>query len=527
MRVFNYKKHALWSASSIGGLLWLISIVKALANRLATGYTDSAGFMELMSRSGLVSPLKSYYFTSSVRVASLYGEHADKICSLIPNEYSDTRSVIGGHPYLISIFGSVASWLTNLGPHYISAIALIMSSLLGLFAVIIFLTKNNVPKQVTALLVLGICLYPVFTQSLLGQAYFDRLLFGPAIAAFLLVRWTKHHSFDNWKIICFFTFTLALISERGAALAGLISVGYLFLLHGKNVFLIRELRFVLVTGALSLIWLQIWSRVWQNYAAYNQISISSWWSRLEFLINDPSTTGLKTFVLMSLFFLLLSLFSGFSILPLIICLLPNLLIGTGGAELTGFTTHYHQVYLPILLASGAIGVVTISKFLDQRLKSRNSRSIQILFMLSLVFLMLNFSFDTSPSVYRAGPVRDSQAVWMPFVLSVDKEIDTIRKRQMEISDYVSDLVPTAVSASEGMYPSLLLSGVKIVEYWPFGVGSADVVLAPYSNSLPNVLPFADPQGSTAALQKCVQENLDTNYQLKKVFDGDLRIYIKR
>lgn len=67
----------------------------------------------------------------------------------------------------------------------------------------------------------------------------------------------------------------------------------------------------------------------------------------------------------------------------------------------------------------------------------------------------------------------------------------------------------------------------MVEYWPIGVGSARIVVAPFMNGLPNVLPYADPQGSTLKLQRCVQTEFDENYEMIKVFDGDTRIYLMK
>jgi len=516
----------LWVIALAGMSFWLWSVVTAMAIRIAVGYTDSAGFMELVGKSGLTSPLQSYYFTSSIRLASLYGEAPTDICPLIPTEFSGPRSVVSGHPYLISIFGSIISWLTNLEPNYVAALTITSSFVLGVSAITLFLFRNNVSVFVIFPFLITIGLYPVLTQSLLGQAYFDRLLFGPAVASFLLVWWTKYRSLAHWKLVCFFLVILILVSERGAAIAGLISVVYLLLLHGRKVLFVRELRFIFCTGVVGLIWIQIWSKVWEDYAAYAQISFGSSFSRLHFLFSEPSASGLNIFFTVSSAFLLLGIFSGRGSIPLVCSLLPNLLFGTGGAELTGFTSHYHQVYLPIVLATATIGIVSVVSFLKSQTTLLKFRFLTPSLSLLILIFSLFFSFTSAQSAYRTGVVKDSVVLLFPSQTNLDNIAKDTHIAQSQISSAVKNIEANSVSAPEGMYPSLLLAGVKVVEYWPFGVGSSDVVLAPHVGDIPNVLPFADPQGSRPFLERCVQNILDSSYNLIKVFPGDLRLYVK-
>lgn len=511
---------------------WFYSLVDAYANRIATGYTDSAGFMEMISKKGLNLELRSVYFTSSIKVTSLYGESADRICELIPQSFSGSRSVITGHPYLISIPASMFSWISGLTPDYVAAILLSFTSTLAIVAIAAFLLKNGVSKTVCGFFIVMVMCYPVLTQSMLGQPYFDRLMLGPAVMTILLVWSTKQHSFSNWKWICVLTLVLALISERGAALGGLISCGYLLLLHGRRVIFVRELRFIFISGAISLAWLQIWGRYVQNLSAYNQISFGSWLPRIKSLLANPDSTGFKVFVLVSLSFIIFSIFSGRGILLLIVSFLPNVVLSTGGAELSGFLTHYHQVYLPVLLSFAAVGLVVISGRAGEFLASKSlsiqkgGRYLASTSMVLVLLISIGYPFNSVAPVFRGGVVEDAVAVWFPFVRTYDDDVANVRQSQSEVAEYISDLNPKDVSASEGLYPALLLSGIKGVEYWPFGVGTAEVVLAPHIGGLPNVLPYADPQGSTGNLQECVERVLENDYKLVRTFTGDLRVYLK-
>ena len=504
----------------------IFSVIRAYANRISIGYTDSAGFMELISKSGLTKPLESVYFSSSTRLFSLYGESSQKICDMIPEPYTGTRSVFSGHPYFISVFGSAISWITRLPPNVVAAFMLVGSFLLGFYSILFFLIKNNVSVFSTAVFGFTICCYPVLTQSLLGQPYFDRLIFGPAISLFLLIWSSKYRSENKWILISVLTTVLALISERGAALAGLLSFGYLLMLHGKSVFIRKELLLIWLSGLFSLLFLIIWSQVWQDSAAYSQISVQSWLNRLESLFSEPYFDATKLFFVVSASFMIIAIFAGRGFVLLIIATAPNLLIGVGGAELNGFVTHYHQVYLPILLAASTLGFTKIAGLTKRMIRGHKSNVLNSAFVLVFAGISLGYNFNSTTPYYRVSALSDAQALWLPFTVEYDLESRETIFQQRIVSDFVAGVGVSPVSAPESMYPALLLSGVEVVEYWPFGVGSARVVVAPYMNGLPNVLPHSDPQGSTLELQQCVQTAFDENYELIKVFDGDIRVYLR-
>ena len=500
-------------------------MIVAYSHRISSGYADSAGFMELVGKNGLTEPLKSQYFASVQQLFSLYQESPDRICALIPKSLSGSTSVFSGHPYLISVVGSLVSWLTNLQPDLVAALLILGSTFMGLGAIIVFLKKNQVSYFMTGLFVFLICCYPVLTHSLLGQPYFDRLMFGPGVTVFLLVWWTKYKSLMPWRWICFSTIVLALISERGAALAGLISVGYLFVLHGTKIFTQRELRYILASGSLSLFYTFWWSRYMQATNLGGKIDYRRFGSRLEFLFHQPNLEATKTLFIVSATFLLLSLFSGRGFLLVAISLFPNLLIGVGGAELNVFLTHYHQVYLPVLLAASAIAVVKVSKLIRRMNNQFMVKTLGIALIAIFSIISFNFSFSRVPPVFGINTLDDAATLWFPSSHFYDGENKKNISTAREIATYVKTQ-GLNVSAPESWYPILLLSGVDEVQYWPFGVGTADVIIVPYVEGELNVLPHSDPQGSTQVLRSCVQSELEKHYVMKRKIDNNLMIYTK-
>lgn len=93
------------------------------------------------------------------------------------------------------------------------------------------------------------------------------------------------------------------------------------------------------------------------------------------------------------------------------------------------------------------------------------------------------------------------------------------KRLKELTDYLETLNPKTISGGESIMPALFLAGFKDVEYWPVGVGVADVVVAPMDGGSPNVYPFGDWWGNGEELRACTMSSLETEYQLVRQFEN--------
>jgi len=59
-------------------------------------------------------------------------------------------------------------------------------------------------------------------------------------------------------------------------------------------------------------------------------------------------------------------------------LIPNLLVNVGGAELTGYYTHYHAMYLPIIWA---LATVSLVKYSSKSKRTKFPRSALLAFVL--------------------------------------------------------------------------------------------------------------------------------------------------
>ena len=511
------------------GIVVYLQVVEAYANRIRAGYTDSAGFLELTNRSNVFTPLNSDYYRSTSGLGLMVSTAPDKICGLLPQVNLGGSNFFSIHPYLIAFPLSIISWLIPVDAAVLAANLLLMSVIGGLIALVVFMRKLDVPVIGITIFIFAILCYPVLSQSLLGQAYFDRLMFGPGVSLFLLLWWSNHRSVRVWKWICVDSLVLALISERGAALAVLLAVGYLILLHGRQVIMKYELRMILATGTSIFLYLYMWQTKWQNYSPYGEIRLQSLVDKFGSLFQLPIGEMNQVFYLTSIVFVVVALFAGRGLLIVFISFLPNLLFTIGGAELTGFLTHYHQTYLPVVVAAAAVGMCRITNtavFGHQRL----SKTIVAILVGASIFFgqamvsSINFISAGQPNLFKSVLL-----VWVPSTEGfTDAKFESRSRRDQlkEIADVVESLNPSAVSAPEDLMPALFLGGTRDVEYWPVGVGKASVVVAPFRDGVPVVSPYGHSQASIPNLELCVGQTLDTEYTLVSTLGNDVRIYLK-
>jgi len=517
------------SAVLILGIFTYWKIVEAYAIRIGASYTDAAGFLELTNRSNVLKPLQSEYFRSANGLGLLLSTVPEKICGLLPQINLGSSSFFSIHPYLIAFPLSIISWLVPVNAAVLAANLLLMSVIGGLIALVVFMRKLDVPVIGVTIFILAILCYPVLSQSLLGQPYFDRLIFGPGVVLFLLLWWSKYRSVGVWKWICVDSAVLALISERGAALAVLLAVGYLILLHGRQVIVKYELRMILVTGMSVLLYLYVWQTRWQDYWYYGGVSFRSLTGEFKSIFQLPIGEMNQVFYLTSIVFVVAALFAGRGLLIVFISFLPNLLLTVGGAELTGFLTHYHQTYLPVVVAAAAVGMCRITNtavFGHQRL---SKTIVAILVGASIFFGQAIVSSINFISVGQPNLFKSALLVWVPSTegfTDAKSESRSRRDQLKEIADIVKSLNPSAVSAPEVLMAALFLGGIRDVEYWPVGVGKASVVVAPFRDGVPVVSPYGHAQASIPNLELCVGQMLDTEYTLVSTLGNDVRIYLK-
>jgi|688.fasta_scaffold28689_5 hypothetical protein len=508
---------------------FLVSASIGYKDRIESGHLDTAGMLDLVSPSRLSSPLQSDYLAAAYGgVLPLIGASDENVCEVILTNTDESSNIFEYHPYLISYLLAALNWVFPFGDAVFLALLMVTSLFSGLF----FLYRASQDLKLNLFLRLFflslVLVYPVFNKSFLGQPFFDHLMFGLSIPLMFLVR-QKVRKPESYTVpIVSLTVLLAMVSERGAALACLISFVYFLLLHGRKCVQSRQNIAILSAGATSGIWFLIWLKFFQGYSAYGQISIESFKSRLLSFGHEPAHGQLTVFFVTSLVFFLLVLASGRLAAIAVISLLPNILLSIGGAELTGFLTHYHQIYLPVVLFAALTGFDRVITSLEKIPKLGKRFLSLIQFTLCILLMCIGIS-SWNYAVGSGGvfSVLDGpkQLLW-PSSSSIQK-IETEQARNFRELIAVAEIGNQTVTTPEEVAPELQLSGVKDIEYWPLGMGKSEIVLAPFLAGVPIVFPFGDFYGTGETLSICVQQILEERYELKQVvpFSGyEYRIY---
>ena len=508
-------------------ILIVFSIALGTAHRIPTQNSDTSNFLSFIGQEAIFPPLQSRYSATMYELDYLIAQDKSVVCEKVFNPPRFSNNFFKIHPYVLAPIIAVSSFLLPIPVNWIAAFWLAASATLGLFGIFIFLRRVGVKSLGSILILATVVLYPVYTESLIGQIYMDQLIIGPGICLFFLVWWMRYRSVSVWKWAVALTLILGSISERGAYCGMLISLVYISLLFGTHLFRKREVAYVAISGALCLVWGLLWTKYIQDNFRIAGISFQGSMNRLHSLFYETHYNDLfVVFLAVSATWFIVSLLSGRGFLVMLLAVAPNLLVDVGGAELTGFTTHYHQTYLPILLASGTVGIVRVATF------KFNRKNISTIFGLCTcaIFLTVSLFIWTNHGLHTPVDQRLKSARILLAPVSLPQYISdrsTTEHSFREVALFVASLDPNKVSVPEFLTPALYIAGVQNIHYWPVGVSKADVVIAPWDENGPNPFPFGFWGDTEPTLRACILEELSINYKLVGEYLGNtLRIYQK-
>lgn len=503
-----------------------LSTAFGLSHRYVTGYTDTAGFMELVNSEPPNLALESDYFSSSVAIFDLTEATNDTVCAKVPFQNTYQQSVFRGHPYLIAIPLSIISEVWPGSPQFYAALVTSLFTWFGIGALILFLMRNVSSLLIRVGVIVLLLTYPVLTLSLAGQPYFDRLLFGPTVFLALhlweLNRKERHDV--RWAVLS--VVVLMLISERGAMVASLTCVGYNLLLFRKRLWTVREARITFLLGLVAGLWALIWLKMFQSFEYYSSVSLGDIVARAFRTLTEQSPAT-KNFMFVSLPLLPLVLLSKQLLVIATIAWLAIFAHPVSVLNIDNYVSHYHQIYLPFFVAATAVGAANFDA-LTGSIRSRNLlRAVGIL----TCVLLTQFSNQDISTRFQASQSDIAQSIWTPLWSASAQRSESF---STEMMDFWSDkrmgaLSSQSISVPEWLMPSAFVAGVKDVEYWPRGVGKVHGVIAPYRDGVPNVFPYADPNQTGAVLAACVARLLASDYQelwRGSLLGNDVAVFMK-
>ena len=252
------------------------------------------------------------------------------------------------------------------GPEIAFAILNALAHVLLLIMPFIFLRKQKAGLLSSLIFVLCVALYPVWSYSNLGDYYLDRLYMPFALLSLYCM-----HTFADGKegkpnrrlLIGFVLSTIfaAICTERAAIMMMGAIVYFLVFFPGvrKNT-QIRNIMLALLVflGAYIFVYIKfIFEGLAMAGGSLQMMLVTFLSNPLDRLV----APGLTQFALVNLLFLgIFVLFSGLRYFALAVgTMMPNLFFNIGGAELNGWTTHYHAMYLPFMVFTGSIGYLKL------------------------------------------------------------------------------------------------------------------------------------------------------------------------
>lgn len=386
-----------------------------------------------------------------------------------------------------------------------------------LLAVYLCLRNEKLSIPAALLFVALVVVHPGWSASAFGQFYPDRffILVG-FIYVWLLHRRLTNHGDHTFALIITAAIAASL-TERAAIMVGISTLVLMMLRRDWRGWTRKDYPIVGVAVA-SLMYAMLYMKLFQvnqDYGSFFDQALS-FFSNIS--NNEAFRLGIQKFLWVNLPWLLLSLFEWRLAVLAFVMMLPNLVGSIGGAEKIGWSTHYHSMYFPFLMAAASIGFLHLCKLLDNYWKKWALFS--AIGVVASYIAVLN-PFVASPfwefDSKNLGKNAFSKAV---AILANSGDGESI-KIYADFNRAAADAVPANVSVSsyEGMMPALLGKG-RVLHYYPLGIGSDDYLLVSYAKDDKGELKFSGATSymglqNLAALDACLNVRIAKDYQLEK------------
>jgi multisubunit Na+/H+ antiporter MnhC subunit len=336
------------------------------------GKADTAFLTSLVDEMASTGKTQSPLAGSIFEALDLLGKPAAEVCrSPLPLPAQDIDFFRRAHPYfvlyLISPFARhlPSEWLLS------SLMALSLVSLL-VFAYVL-LRLWGVSYWVASLFTLLVACHPVWSGGLVGQFYVDRLFaLAGALLCLMLTVW-RGEIFGWKRWLAFSTlllFALSINDRIGVVCA--LGLGCFALMHKS------DRRIKIGIGALAIFSFMVSVYLLKFYVerfSYNENfnSIPKILAYLNYTLNAYSNplTQWQVLTFLGINFVLFAHWARYrwqTLLLVLAVMLPNLVYSVGGAEKTGWSTHYHSMYFPFLIWAAALGVAEMWRLNSSRLK---------------------------------------------------------------------------------------------------------------------------------------------------------------
>lgn len=504
-----------------------------LSATVAKHHLDTAFLLEIAEGTRLNGEPVSTLLTAAVDGSMTWTHPASEVCSSELKPTSTPYNVLDNHAYYaifaISALTNIVSAETVLS--YLHGFSFIAILLMAYF----FLRKNKVSVLGAGTFCLIVSLHPAWAFAATGDYYMDRFYMPFALAYLMgmhVLLCEPNIAFKRWAWAGLIIIGLlgAAMTERAAIMIGFATFSVL-LMYWSQTGLTWRIRIVLgMLGGLFLAY-AYWYIRFRFVGVSTGGSLSDLPRQILHAFDRYSLPMSKKLLIIFLgtnigFLGLFAFFSGWrTALIALIALLPNIIVTVGGAELSGWSTHYHSMYFPFLVYCSLIGFININK---NEWVAKHKFAKGMIFAIPIVFGLIYNPYDGffhSPSTanFDTGITRGVWDFYVKPSASPDRQV--VKQAAVYNAALPSGSKITTV---EGLMPSIYRNNV--IYYYPVGIDSADYAVLGKVSQPDGSFYYAGAinytaEGAAQQLDKCLNERLiRAGYQLDKpLLIGNLAI----
>ncbi len=463
-------------------LLLSLGIFRGLNSRWLTQGGDAAGFVDSLAGDQPAFRLNFTYGLSFTRLRELWSDPSNlPPISPFSNIYEGV-SFFEIHPYIFSYF---FRWIPQpfFEIQWAPLFLLATSYSIGILLLLKYLEIGLGSNYKVALVFATIATSPILVESMRGQPYFDKLFFGPCIALIFILYYKDLTKTQPRILALLLLIMLQSLSERTTLMSSIVALLILITKYKSNFILNRKILQVTILSVFGIFWHFFWIRNFSANTDLNNLGFTYYIHNLKEAFFGDRRNNLLIFFLLLLPFILLMLGKIRFIFFTFVFILPNLIVTVGGAELTGFLTHYHSLHLPIVLS---FSVIAISH-------CYSSENVAAMYKYLIpVSLCLSFVANGSYNYFTLGiennktSLANTQARVLDVYGLAPGTVEQGRRSQEQgllksLRDFRDLKVNhnTRISSPEVFMPTLTSLGFRTIDYFPIGIGDNEIIIVPY------------------------------------------------
>jgi hypothetical protein len=368
------------------------------------------------------------------------------------------------YPILYPISVLLYAFSAPLVTHFVDIFSFISFLLISY----LILRKFSVPIIFASFATLMISLHPAWSWSILGQPFVDRIFLPFGLLAIYSLDILK----SNRLSLIFFTIC-GLIVEKAIMYSGVFLLLHTLLNYRS---LKNKDRIIRITfGILLIIIFEVVTKVYLTsnpyYASFIQFSLTHY---INLLSDQRFINGIFSLLLLNGPILILIFWTSPKLFILTLVMMgPNLIGNIGGAEKTGYATHYHTLYFPFLVYAFCRSMGYLSE------KSYFKKPFSVIMITSFLFI--------NSFIYYTVDFTSRQTIFLNFqrnfsYFSGFNDFSKNQKRYESITKKIAENIPidSRISSIEAGWPYLYLH--RKVSIYPYDLKNSDFILMNYTKN---------------------------------------------